>query len=80
MGWDHSLSCVDCKEELINVARNTKLYRDKDALDALDAFLYKHADHRLIFSADDNWARVADAKLVGIGVAKQSEELDANPD
>ncbi len=61
MGWDHSLSCVDCKERLINVGRNCKLYRDVEALDRLDSFMYKHADHHLIYDADDDWVRVPDA-------------------
>ena len=63
MGIDHSLSCKDCKEELMNVARNNKLYRDKNSLDLLQSFLNKHADHDLIFDADDNWIRVKDCTI-----------------
>jgi len=59
MGWDHSLICIDCKEE-ITPARNRKLYRDERNLMALDAFLMKHADHHLLFEADDNWNRAPD--------------------
>ncbi len=62
MGWDHSLSCGDCKEELINVGRNRKLYRDEESLNQLEAFINKHADHHLIYAADDNWSRVANAE------------------
>ena len=65
MGWDHSLSCMDCKEELINVGRNRKLLRDEEALNRLDAFMYKHADHQLIYDADDNWKRVSGARMIG---------------
>lgn len=57
MGWDHSLSCKECRERL-NIARNSKLYREKDAIDLLEKFLIKHADHDLIFDGDDNWSRV----------------------
>jgi hypothetical protein len=67
MGWDHSLSCADCKEELPNVGRNTKLYRGKDSLDQLEAFINKHADHRLIYAADDNWSRVDIKKVIRTG-------------
>ena len=62
MAWDHNLSCIDCKEELINVARNHKLYRNAAALDRLNAFMYKHADHHLIYDADDDWSRVPGAQ------------------
>jgi hypothetical protein len=64
MGWDHSLSCADCKEELPNVGRNCKLYRGQDSLNQLEAFINKHADHHLIYAADDNWIRVRGAKQV----------------
>ena len=60
MGWDHSISCKECKERIPNVARNRKLYRDNDSLDKLEAFLNKHADHELIFNADDDYQRVED--------------------
>jgi hypothetical protein len=62
MGWDHSLSCKECKERLI-VARNKKLYRDKKDIDLLEKFLIKHADHDLIFNADDTWVRVPGCTL-----------------
>jgi hypothetical protein len=58
VGCDHSLSCKNCREELFNVSRNRHLNRDKESLDLLEAFLIKHADHELIFDADDNWVRV----------------------
>jgi hypothetical protein len=58
MGVDHDLYCLDCKEELCNVARNWRLRRDKESLDALEEFLVKHADHRLLFPNDDQWIRV----------------------
>lgn len=61
MGIDNDISCEDCKERLC-CARNGKLSRSSDALDLLDAFLARHADHHLIFDADDYWLRVPDAK------------------
>ena len=64
MGWDHSLSCKDCKEELINVGRNLKLCRDEGSLNRLSAFMGEHADHHLIYDADDMWVRVPGAKWV----------------
>jgi len=57
MGWDHSLSCKDRKEKLL-VARNEKLYKDEKSIKNLEEFLVKHADHDLVFDADDNWVRV----------------------
>ena len=64
MGIDHSLSCIDCREEIINVGRKFTLVRDNHSLDVLEAFLNKHADHRLIYDADDDYARVPDAKKI----------------
>lgn len=58
MGQDHGLSCKECKEKLRNLCRNEKLNRDNETLDNLEAFLKKHADHELIYDADDNWVRV----------------------
>jgi hypothetical protein len=62
MGWDHSLSCKDCRECIV-IARNSKLYKDKDSIDDLEEFLVKHADHDLIFDADDNYVRVLDCSI-----------------
>ncbi|MDD5649317.1 MAG: hypothetical protein PHF86_02715 [Candidatus Nanoarchaeia archaeon] len=59
MGWDHNISCKECKETVC-IARNKKLYRDDESLDRLEAFLNKHADHELIFAADDDYPRVDD--------------------
>ena len=63
MGRDHSLSCRSCKEKLLNVARNNKLNKDKDSLELLQTFLNKHADHDLVFDADDDWVRVANCTI-----------------
>ena len=62
MGWDHSLSCKKCREKLL-VARNEKLYKDEKSIKNLEEFLVKHADHDLVFDADDNWVRVLDCTL-----------------
>ena len=62
MGWDHSLSCKLCKEYLI-IARNKKLNKDENSIILLEKFLNKHADHELIFDADDNWIRVEDCTI-----------------
>jgi hypothetical protein len=61
MGWDHALSCRECRETLLNVARNQKLCKDDNSLDKLESFLNKHADHELVFNADDDWVRVPGA-------------------
>ena len=63
MGCDHHLSCKDCKEKII-IARNENLYRDKRDIDLLEFFLVKHADHDLVFDADDDWVRVDDCKYL----------------
>jgi hypothetical protein len=57
MGIDHSLSCKECKERLV-LARNFKLYKSEENINNLEKFLVKHADHELIFDADDTWVRV----------------------
>ncbi len=61
MGWDHSLSCVDCKKKISNAGRNRNLYRDEESLNRLSIFMYNHADHHLIYDADDDWVRVPGA-------------------
>jgi len=73
MGWDHDLICVDCQEGLC-IARNKHLYRQPEALDELEAFLEKHADHALIYEADDNWSRCPDARPFDSGTARPNRE------
>jgi hypothetical protein len=75
MGWDHSLSCKECREKLI-IARNNKLYKEPKNIVALEQFLVKHADHELIFDADDNWVRVPDCTFFKTKEEITKEELE----
>jgi len=75
MGTDNSLYCKDCKRRIV-IARNGRLIRGGIYLDQANAFLAIHAEHHLIYAADDDWPRIQDCKeaMVDVDFLKEVED------
>jgi len=56
MSITHSIACRDCREYLWIGQGKTIYYEEKETMEYLKAFLYKHYGfgHTLIFTANDN--------------------------